>query len=308
MDPRSPSGAFPLDSLLQKLNLERLDRDLFLGDPGEGQFRLFGGMVAAQAVAAAYRTVPGHGVAAEPEAAGEGQVASLHSLHAYFLRPGRYDTPVRYVVYRIRDGRSFTTRDVVAHQAGEAIFNLSCSFVKPEEGVSHQEPAPSLPGPDGLPPWEFMRPDRHEERQMIERWERQSPIEVRTADPDGLPPGDTPRRRVWVKPRGELPDIEAVHAAVLAYASDMGLIATARIPHNLPRPSAGQSRFMGASASLDHAMWFHRPPRFDGWMLYTSESPIAHAARAMIYAQMWRQDGVRVASVVQEGLIRVPRG
>ncbi|MBI5289743.1 MAG: thioesterase family protein [Chloroflexi bacterium] len=346
----------PLDSLLEKLNLERLDRDLFLGDPGEGQFRLFGGMVAAQAVAAAYRTVPGHGVAAEPEASGDGQAASLHSMHAYFLRPGRYDTPVRYVVYRIRDGRSFTTRDVVAHQAGEAIFNLSCSFVKPEEGVSHQEAAPSLPGPEGLPAWEFMRPDRHEEREMMERWERQSPIEMRTVDAGGGKrqtaggkeqtakgkgraadgeeqtaggkrqtakgkgraadgegqtakgkDDDIPRRRVWIRPRGELPDVEAVHAAVLAYASDMGLIATAHITHNLPRPSAGHSRFMGASASLDHAMWFHRPPRFDGWMLYTSESPIAHAARAMIYAQMWREDGVLVASVVQEGLIRIPK-
>ncbi len=305
-----------LDSLLQKLNLERLDRDLFLGDPGEGEFRLFGGMVAAQAVAAAYRTVPGHGLAAEPEAADYGRVASLHSLHAYFLRPGRYDIPVRYVVYRIRDGRTFTTRDVVAHQAGEAIFNLSCSFVKPEEGVSHQEPAPSLPGPEGLPPWEFMRPDRHEERVMMERWERQAPIEMRTVDvsrerkdqtAEGKD-GEIPRRRVWIRPRGELPNEEWVHAAVLAYASDMGLIATARIPHNLPRPSAGRSRFMGASASLDHAIWFHRPPRFDDWILYTSESPIAHSARALIYAQMWRGDGVRVASVVQESLIRVPQG
>jgi acyl-CoA thioesterase-2 len=313
----------PLESLIQKLNLEQMDRDLFLGDPGEGEFRLFGGMVAAQAVAAAYRTVPGHGLAAEPEAAADGRVASLHSLHAYFLRPGRYDTPVRYLVYRIRDGRSFTTRDVVAHQAGEAIFNLSCSFAKPEEGVSHQEAAPSLPGPDGLPPWEFMRPDRHEERAMIERWERQAPIEIRTVDVPGESKGQTtggkeqtaasktsdiPRRRVWIRPRGVLPNEEWVHAAVLAYASDMGLIATARIPHNLPRPSAGHSRFMGASASLDHAIWFHRPPRFDDWMLYTSESPIAHAARALICAQMWSRDGVRVASVAQEGLIRVPQG
>lgn len=281
----------PITSLLDKLNLDRLDRDLFLGDPGEGQFRLFGGMVAAQAVAAAYRTL---------------EEGSLHSLHAYFLRPGRYDAPVRYVVYRIRDGRTFTTRDVVAHQNGEAIFNLSCSFAKPEEGVSHQESMPAdVPGPEGLQPWQFMRRDQLPAamREQMERFERTAPIEVLSADPDGPFEGDTPKRRVWIKPRGELPDEEWAHAAVLAYASDMGLIATARMPHNIPR-NAGPAM---PSASLDHAMWFHRPPRFDGWLLYTSESPIAHAARALIYAQMWSQDGVRVASVVQEGLIRVPK-
>jgi acyl-CoA thioesterase-2 len=298
----------PIDSLIKKLHLDRLDRDLFLGDPGEGQMRLFGGMVAGQAVAAAYNTV---------------EEGSLHSMHAYFLRPGRYDSPVRYVVYRIRDGRSFTTRDVVAHQGGEAIFNLSCSFTKPEEGVSHQEQMPSdIVGPEGQPPWEFMRRDQlppGEMRDQMLRWQHMQPIEMVMAD---TPPkarknaaaanGDIPRRRVWIKPRGELPDEEWVHAAVLAYASDMGLIATARMPHNIPRPTAAavagnQSRFMGASASLDHAIWFHRPPRFDDWILYTSESPIAHAARALIQAQMWSRDGVRVASVVQEGLIRLPK-
>jgi|CXWL01.1.fsa_nt_gi acyl-CoA thioesterase-2 len=287
-----------IDSLLQKLTLDRLDRDLFLGDPGEGQFRLFGGMVAAQAVAAAYRTID-----APPDA---GPAPSLHSLHAYFLRPGRYDTPVRYVVYRIRDGRSFTTRDVVAHQAGEAIFNLSCSFVKPEEGVSHQEPAPIVPGPEGMKPWAFMRPDQIPKEMVtqMKKYESDSPIEVLSADPDGPQEGPTPTRRVWIRPRGELPDEEWVHAAVLAYASDMGLIATARMPHNIPR-----NRGAGPmpSASLDHAMWFHHPPRFDDWILYTSESPIAHAARALIFAQMWRRDGTRVASVVQEGLIRTPK-
>jgi acyl-CoA thioesterase-2 len=226
---------------------------------------------------------------------------------------------VRYVVYRIRDGRTFTTRDVVAHQNGEAIFNLSCSFAKPEEGVSHQEQMPQdVPGPEGLKPWQFMRRDQLPEamREQMERFERTAPIEVLSADGDGPPedePADvkpgapsqgTPKRRVWIKPRGELPDEEWAHAAVLAYASDMGLIATARMPHKIPR-NAGPAM---PSASLDHAMWFHRPPRFDGWLLYTSESPIAHAARALIYAQMWSQDGVRVASVVQEGLIRVPKG
>jgi acyl-CoA thioesterase-2 len=277
----------PLERLLKHLDLERLDRDLFLGDPGEGQQRLFGGMVLAQSVVAAYRTVD------------EG---SLHSLHAYFLRPGRHDAPIRYVVYRIRDGRTFTTRDVVAYQSGEAIFNLSSSFVKPEEGISHQEAAPDVPGPEGLPPWEFARPDRAEEREMLQRWQRQSPVELRTVDVDGGAAGGTPRRRVWMRVRGTLPDDETVHAALLAYASDSGLIATARIPH-----AHGIGRGGWASASLDHAIWFHRPPRFDDWLLYTSESPVAHAARALIFGQMYRRDGTRVASVVQEGLIRTGR-
>jgi acyl-CoA thioesterase-2 len=275
----------PLDRLLAQLELDRLDRDLFLGDPGKGESRLFGGLVAAQSVVAAYNTVD------------EGEI---HSLHAYFLRPGRYGVPIRYVVYRIRDGRTFTTRDVVAHQGGEAIFNLSCSFTKPEEGISHAEPPPDLPGPDGLPEWEFARPDRHEDREMIRRWERQSAVEVRTVDPDGPPAGDIPRRRVWMRVKGALPDEPVLHAALMAYASDRGLIATARMPH-------GMQRGNWSGASLDHAIWFHRPPRFDDWLLFTSESPVAHAARALIFGQIYRPDGTRVASVVQEGLIRMPR-
>ncbi|HEU5321447.1 MAG TPA: acyl-CoA thioesterase domain-containing protein, partial [Methylomirabilota bacterium] len=275
----------PLDHLLEQLDLERLDRDLFLGDPGQGLYRLFGGLVAAQAVVAAYRTVD------------EG---ALHSMHAYFLRPGTYDVPIRYVVYRVRDGRTFTTRDVVAYQAGEAIFDVSCSFARPEEGISHQEPPPDLPGPDGLPEWEFVRPDRRQERDLMRRWARESPVEIRSVDVDGPPSGDTPRRRVWMRVRGALPDDPAVHAAMLAYASDRGFIATARMP--------GMGRAAGwASASLDHAVWFHHTPRFDDWLLYTSESPVAHAARALILGQMYRRDGTRVASVVQEGLIRTPR-
>jgi len=280
-----------LDRLLSQLDLDRLDRDLFLGDPGEGQFRLFGGLVAAQSVIAAYRTV-------------EDEESVLHSLHAYFLRPGTYKSPIRYVVYRIRDGRTFTTRDVVAYQAGEAIFNLSSSFTRPEDGISHAEPAPDVPPPDGLPPWEFARPDRREDRQMMRRFERESPVEMRAIDDGAAAESDIPRRRVWMRVRGgDLPQDRAVHAAMLAYASDRGLIATARIPHGTGRARPGN----WSSASLDHAVWFHRPPRFDGWLLFTSESPVAHAARALIFGQMYTPDGVRVASVVQEGLIRTPR-
>jgi acyl-CoA thioesterase-2 len=260
---------------------------MFLGDPGEGERRLFGGLVAAQAVVAAYRTV---------------EAGSLHSVHAYFLRPGRYDVPIRYVVYRIRDGRTFTTRDVVAYQSGEAIFNLSSSFAQPEEGITHQQPMPDVPRPDGLPEWEFVRPDRMPpEMRQMDRWWRDNPIEMRACDPWGAePPDGMPRRRVWMRVRGTFPDEEVIHAALLTYASDRGLIATARMPHNI-------GRTMGASASLDHTLWFHYPPRFDDWLLYTSESPAAHNARALILGQMYNLEGVRVASVAQEGLVRLPR-
>jgi len=290
----------PLARLLRRLDLERLDRDLFLGDPGPGEWRLFGGLVAAQSVIAAYRTV---------------EEGAMHSLHAYFLRPGKHNVPIRYAVYRIRDGRTFTTRDVVAYQSGEAIFNLSCSFAKGEEGITHQEPMPGVPGPEGLPDWEFARPDRREELEQMRRHLREDAVEMRAIDawPDGEQPsnhddprgrgeqgaaaGPTPRRRVWVRVRGTLPEDPAVHAAMMAYASDRGLIATARFRHSIPRD-------MRSSASLDHAVWFHRPPRFDDWLLFTSESPVAHAARALIFGQMYRADGTRVASIVQEGLIR----
>jgi acyl-CoA thioesterase-2 len=275
-----------LDDLLKLLDLDRLDRDLFLGSPGDGEGRLFGGLVAAQSVMAAYRTVA------------EG---AMHSLHAYFLRPGRHDVPIRYAVYEIRDGRTFTTRDVVAYQAGEAIFNLSCSFAKPEEGDSRQDAMPDVPPPETLPEWSWSRRDEddgeEESRRRVERW-RRSPVEVRTCDPWPPPPtkDGIPRRRVWMRVSGDLPEDPAIHAALLAYASDRGLIATARTSTEWTGRDFG--------ASLDHAIWFHRPPRFDDWILYTSESPVAHAARALIFGQMYRRDGTRIASVVQEGLLR----
>jgi acyl-CoA thioesterase-2 len=206
--------------------------------------------------------------------------------------------PIRYVVYRIRDGRTFTTRDVVAYQAGEAIFNVSTSFARPEEGISYGEAPPQAPDPEGLPDWEFARllPDE-EQRGWARRW-RESPVEIRACDPHDAASGSSPQRRVWMRVRGELPEDPAVHAALIAYASDRGLIATARRPH-------GIRRGRDASASLDHAMWFHHPPVFDDWLLYTSDSPVAHAARALIFGQMYRRDGTRVVSVVQEGLIRI---
>jgi acyl-CoA thioesterase II len=284
----TPEMSPQLARLLKLLQLDQLDRDLFLGDPGKGEGRLFGGLVAAQCVTAAYRTV---------------ESGSMHSLHAYFLRPGRHEVPIRYVVYRIRDGKTFTTRDVVAYQAGEAIFQMSCSFARPEEGVSNQErPMPEAPEPEGLPEWDMVRPDKAM-REMMQRWRRERPIEMRFVGPLEPPEtGQVPPRRLWMKPKGILPEDPAIHAGVIAYSTDMSLMSTAYWSHRIPQTWNQQ-----VTASLDHAVWFHHPPRFDDWLLFTSESPIAHAARALIHATLHRQDGTHVVSVAQEGLIRRPR-
>jgi len=262
------SGSRQLNLLLKSLELDQLDHDLFLGDVGKGQGRLFGGLVLGQCIVATSRTV---------------ESGSIHSLHSYFLRPGSHGPPIRYVVQRIRDGRTFTTRDVVA-------------------GLDHQQPMPEAAGPEKMPDWDFVRPDRPRENEQMQRWRRERPIEVRSADPNDPAAMGRELRQVWIKPKGVLPEDPAIHAAVMAYSSDMGLISTARHALKLMRFDAP-----GAAASLDHAIWFHHTPRIDDWLLYSSHSPIAHAARALIHGQMHRRDGTHVLSVTQEGLIRVPR-
>lgn len=278
---KTPFTTPEFDNLLKQFDLEQLDQDLFLGDPGKGEGRLFGGMVAAQSVIAGYRTI---------------EERSIHSFHAYFLRPGRHGVPIRFVVSRIRDGRSFATRDVVAYQAGEAIFQASLSFMAPEESVEeHQEPMPEdVPPPEECGPWQFPKSDRRTEKERP-RWQLKPPIAVREADPDHVLRNlETPQRQVWLRMRGTLPEDEVIHAASIAYGSDMGLLSTARGVFS-------ESRM---TASLDHSVWFHHPPRFDDWLLYTSRSPIARSTRALIYGELYRRDGTRAASVVQEGLIR----
>jgi len=277
----------PVKKLVSLLDLEEVDRDFYLGDPGRGEGRLFGGLVAAQSVVAACRTLPDPGE------------RPLHSLHAYFLRPGRYGVPIRFVVDRIRDGRTFTTRRVVAHQAGEAIFNLSASFARPEEGLSHQAPMPEAPGPEGLPTWHDLRTRARGEEPYPDR----NPVEVRVCDPREFEPNaeKSHSRMVWLRLRGPLPDDPVTHAAALVYASDRTLLSTALRPARI----VPGSHHIGAS--LDHNMWFHHPPRFDDWILYVSESPIAHAARGLILGAMYTPDGTQIASAVQEGLIRFPR-
>jgi acyl-CoA thioesterase-2 len=275
----------PVDELLRNLDLEPLDADLFLGNPGRGEGRLFGGMVAAQAVIAAGRSVE--------------SARRLHSLHSYFLRPGRHDVPLRFVVQRIRDGKTFTTRHVTAHQAGEAIFDLSASFTLAEDGLAHQDPMPEVPAPEGLPDWEVERA-----RLLGDPSARRldTPIEVRLCDGPLLDSEEKrpAAQRNWMRVRGRLPDDPLVHTAMLVYATDRTLLATGARPHGLPWGKR-------MAASLDHAVWIHRAPRLDGWLLYSSVSPVAQDGRAMIFGSIHTPDGVRVASVAQEGLIRLIR-
>ena len=281
---RAGSSDAPLARLLESLDLDALDRDLFLGDPGKGEGRLFGGMVAAQCVMAAGRTVPSE--------------RRLHSLHSYFLRPGRHDQPIRMVVERIRDGRSFTTRRVQAYQAGEAIFSMSASFALPEEGISHQDAMPETPPPEGLPEWEETR------ARMLGVPKRSlthsNAVELRMVDPPPFAPGEiSPAyQRSWMRVCGTLPEDPLVHTALLVYATDRTLLMTAARPHGL---SWGRRM----SASLDHTVWIHRPVRFDDWIFFVSESPVAHSARGLIFGALYASDGNRLASVAQEGLIRV---
>ena len=279
------SEVTPLERLLSFLDLEALDRDLFLGDPGPGQGRLFGGMVAAQSVIAAGRTV-------DPD-------RPLHSLHAYFLRPGSHGAPLRLTVDRIRDGRTFTTRRVVVHQGGEAIFNLSASFARPEEGIAHQDPMPDAPDPEGLPDWEDQRAELLGDPSARRA---DSAVEVRLCDELALEADATraARQRNWLRVRGALPDDPLIHTAMLVYASDRTLLSTASRPHGLPWGKR-------MAASLDHAVWIHRPVRLEGWLLYTSESPVARSARGLIFGGIFYATGERVASVAQEALIRIPR-
>jgi acyl-CoA thioesterase-2 len=244
-------------------------------------------MVAAQSTMAALMTLP------DPDE------RPLHSLHAYFLRPGRYGVPIRFVVDRIRDGRTFTTRRVAAHQGGEAIFTLNASFARPEPGISHQAPMPDAPPPDDLPTWHELR----ERANGREPGPDRNPIDVRVCDPGEFQPGGAKghQRMVWMRARGPLPDDGALHTAAMVYASDRTLLSTALRPLDIV---PGSPDYQGAS--LDHAMWFHHRPRFDEWLLYVSESPTAQAARGLILGAMYTREGVQMASTAQEGLIRTP--
>jgi acyl-CoA thioesterase II len=286
-------GAMPqdaVDALVKLLDLEPIEVNLFRGvSPDEERQRVFGGQVAGQALVAAARTVePGR---------------SVHSLHAYFLRPGDPTVPILYEVDRIRDGRSFTTRRVVAIQHGRAIFNLQSSFQVPEDGLEHEDPMPDVPAPESLP--DFASRMAPWAEKMGAWYERPRPIDTRHCEwrsPDHKEPLP-PYQRVWLRADGALPDDPVLHACVLTYASDMTLLDTALLPHG-----GGWKEDELFMASLDHAMWFHRPFRVDDWLLYDQDTPSASGGRGLGRGSIFTRDGRLAVSVVQEGLIRVGRG
>jgi acyl-CoA thioesterase-2 len=280
-----------LDELLSLLDLEPLEVDLYRGvSPDDAGLRVFGGQVAAQSLVAAGRTV----------ADGSGVERPVHSLHAYFLRPGDPKIPILYQVDRIRDGRSFTTRRVAAVQRGEPVFHLSASFHAPEDGVSHQLQMPGVPDPETLPTWaEAMAPYAD---QLGDLLKRPRPIDLRhVGEPMRTTPVDDvprpPTHQVWLRADGRLPDDPLLHACLVAYASDMTLLDTVMLPHGLIWTQ-------GMQVSLDHAMWFHRPFRADEWLLYEQHSPTAAGARGLATGTIFTRDGALAVSVVQEGLLR----
>ena len=271
----------PLDQLLQQLDLDETETDHFVGNPGEGEGRLFGGMVAAQCVVAAGRSV-------------QDPARRLHSLHAYFLRTGHHESSLRFEVERVRDGRSFTTRHVTARQDGKTIFNVTASFCLEEEGIAHQDPMPEAPPPDGLPDWEQERAKLPGSFPPM-----RSSIELRMIDPWSNEKSPA-HQRTWMRVRGELPENPLVHAAMLVYATDRTLLGTAARPHGIP----WEQRM---NLSLDHAVWIHHPVHLDDWLLYVSNSPVAHGAHGLVLGAVFTRDGSRLASVAQEGLIRLRR-
>ena len=285
--------SFSAADLVTLLDLEPLEHNIYRGQNRDiGTRRIFGGQVLAQALVAAQRTV-------EPE-------RPVHSMHGYFILTGDLTVPVVYFVDRLRDGGSFTTRRVTAIQHGQAIFNMSASFHRQEEGLSHQIEMPDVPPPeevrseldvirekvDDLPP--ALRPILTQDRPLDFRpVDGSDPFEERPREP---------RRMIWVRTSSPIDDNPLHHRAVLAYASDYGLIVTALRPHGR---SVRDPAMM--VASLDHSIWFHRPARIDEWLLYVVDAPVSSGGRGFARGSYFTRDGELVASVAQEGLMRVRR-
>jgi acyl-CoA thioesterase-2 len=275
-----------LDFLVDLLDLESIEVNIFRGvSPNEDRQRVFGGQVAAQSLMAAGRTV---------------ERGRPHSLHAYFLRPGDPNVPILYEVDRIRDGRSFTTRLVVAIQHGRAIFNMSASFHIDEPGLSHQLPMPDVPPPETL---ESLEQRLEPYRETFGDWfSRRHPIDQRYIGelPFTHRAAKEPIQRLWIRADGTLAEDPLLHACIATYASDMSLFDTMLAPHEV---NWDDTDFMGAS--LDHCMWFHRPFRADEWLLYDMDSPAAYGARGLARGFMFTQRGELVVSMAQEGLMRL---
>ena len=280
-----------VDELVALLRLERLEDNLFRGESRDiGTHRVFGGQVLGQALSAAQQTV-------ETE-------RSAHSLHAYFLRAGDIAAPIVYNVEHARDGGSFSVRRVVAIQHGQPIFNCSVSFQISEPGVEHQLPMPVVPKPDDLPSGPQIPPDKLAlVPAKLQRWlAMRGPFEFRRVYPrDELNPGkQPPYQHVWFRLIDKAPDDPVMQRAMLAYASDFHLIGTTTFPHGISYLQKNVQM-----ASLDHALWFHRPFRVDEWLLYSCDSPTAQGARGLARGMIYAEDGRLVASTAQEGLIRL---
>jgi acyl-CoA thioesterase-2 len=278
-----------LADLLALLTLERLELNLFRGASADiGNPQVFGGQVLGQALVAANATVEGR---------------SVHSLHAYFLRRGDVDAPIVYEVDRSRDGHSFSSRRVVAIQHGEQIFHMAASFQTEEAGLVHQLPMPAVPPPEAL---RDLRELVDGQRALLPAaalrfLQRETPFEFRVVEPVNYarPEPGEPRQHVWFRAVGQLPDDAQLHRCLLAYVSDYHLVGTALRPHGLSMASPNLT-----VASIDHAMWFHRPVRVDDWLLYAMDSPSASGARGLARASLFTREGLLVASTAQEGLMR----
>ncbi|MFE4085113.1 acyl-CoA thioesterase II [Streptomyces sp. YIM B13502] len=284
-----------LQELLDLLDLEQIEENIFRGSSRSAVVpRVFGGQVAAQALVAAGRTVP--------------EDRPAHSLHAYFLRLGDPGAPIVYTVDRIRDGRSFTTRRVVAVQHGKPIFHLSASFQAHEEGLDHQDPMPASPDPDALPTSEErLRGYTHLDPEVVDRFlEARAAVDLRYVDEPPYGRFGEPREphsQVWFRTNGKLADDPLLHVVLATYVSDMTLLDSVLLAHGRGGWAVGDV----VGASLDHAMWFHRPFRADEWLLYDQQSPSAHGGRGLGQARIYTQDGRLAVSVIQEGVVRVPR-
>jgi acyl-CoA thioesterase-2 len=281
-----------LADLLHLLELERIEDHIFRGESRDlGGERVFGGQVLGQALTAASYTVEGR---------------EVHSLHAYFLVPGDVNAPIVYEVDVARDGRSFSNRRVVAIQHGRPIFNMAASFQVPEQGLEHSAAMPDVPGPEGLAdvremPAEVLQKIPEKMRRFLTH---DRPFEFRPVEPIQVisPPRAAPHRHIWIKTVNALPDNPDLHRNVLAYVSDYQLVSTATLPHGI-HFAVGNVQL----ASLDHAMWFHRPFRVDDWLLYAMESPNASGGRGLALGRFFTRDGRLVASTAQEGVVRVWR-
>jgi acyl-CoA thioesterase-2 len=282
---------YTVDDLLRLLDLEPLEHNIYRGrnrDIGSG--RVFGGQVMAQALVAARRTID--------------EAREAHSLHGYFILPGDLRAPIVYFVERLRDGKSFTTRRVTAIQHGRAIFEMGASFQVLEEGVSHQIDMPDVPDPESVEPeLDLIRRNAGRIPEPVRSVLTQDrPIDFRIVSaPDPVDPAPgPPLRHVWLRAVGDMPADMLSHQATLSYASDYGLLATVLQPHGLSVRAPNLQ-----VASLDHALWFHRPFRVDEWLLYVMDSPVAAGARGFARGSIFTREGSLVASVAQEGLTRV---